>query len=31
MTMRSKDAPPDDPADIESELLRLAEEEIGKD
>jgi response regulator RpfG family c-di-GMP phosphodiesterase len=31
MMMRSKDAPSDDPADIESELLRLAEDEIGND
>jgi len=31
MMMRSKDAPSGDPADIESELLRLAEDEIGND
>lgn len=31
MMMRSKGAPSGDPADIESELLRLAEDEIGND
>jgi response regulator RpfG family c-di-GMP phosphodiesterase len=31
MMMRSKDAPLGDPADIESELLRLAEDEMGSD